>query len=182
MIGGKNSFGPGGYHKTVIEDALPVSMDVSQKKVLPKGALAIILHSCEFPEGNTWAKRITKQAIKVLGSQDEVGVIDYEAGEQWVFKLQKAENYEQMATKINAAAPGDMPAFAPTMEMGLKGLKDNDAAAKHMIIISDGDPQPPPPALVQAFKDAQVTMSMVAIFPHGGQEITIMRGIAEATG
>jgi Ca-activated chloride channel homolog len=182
MVGGQNSFGPGGYHRTVVEKILPVDMDISKKKVLPKGALVIVLHTCEFPEGNTWAKRITKQAIKVLGSQDDVGVIDYEGGEQWVFKLQPAANYEDMATKINAAAPGDMPAFAPTMEMGLRGLKDNDAAAKHMIIISDGDPQPPPPALVQAFRDNQVTMSMVAIFPHGGQEVTIMRGIAESTG
>jgi uncharacterized membrane protein/Mg-chelatase subunit ChlD len=182
MVGGQNSFGPGGYHRTLVEKILPVDMDISKKKILPKGALVIVLHTCEFPEGNTWAKRITKQAIKVLGAQDEVGVIDYEAGEQWVFKLQPAANYEDMATKINAASPGDMPAFAPTMEMGLRGLKDNDAAAKHMIIISDGDPQPPPPALVQAFRDNQVTMSMVAIFPHGGQEVTIMRGIAESTG
>ena len=182
MVGGQNSFGPGGYHHTLVEKILPVDMDISKKKILPKGALVIVLHTCEFPEGNTWAKRITKQAIKVLGSQDDVGVIDYEGTEQWVFKLQAAANYENMATKINAAAPGDMPAFAPTMEMGLRGLKDSDAAAKHMIIISDGDPQPPPPALVQAFRDAQVTMSMVAVFPHGGQEITIMRGIAESTG
>jgi uncharacterized membrane protein/Mg-chelatase subunit ChlD len=182
MVGGQNSFGPGGYHRTLVEKILPVDMDISKKKILPKGALVIVLHTCEFPEGNTWAKRITKQAIKVLGSQDEVGVIDYEGGEQWVFKLAPASDYENMATKINASAPGDMPAFAPTMEMGLRGLKDSDAAAKHMIIISDGDPQPPPPALVQAFKDNQVTMSMVAIFPHGGQEITIMRGVAESTG
>ena len=63
---------------------LPVTMDVSQKKVLPKGALAIILHTCEFAEGNTWGKRITKQAIKVLGAQDEVGVLayDYQDGEE----------------------------------------------------------------------------------------------------
>jgi Mg-chelatase subunit ChlD len=182
MVGGQNSFGPGGYHRTLVEKILPVDMDISKKKILPKGALVIVLHTCEFPEGNTWAKRITKQAIKVLGSQDEVGVIDYEGTEQWVFKLAPAAEYENMATKINAASPGDMPAFAPTMEMGLRGLKDSDSAAKHMIIISDGDPQPPPPALVQAFRDAQVTMSMVAIFPHGGQEVTIMRGIAESTG
>jgi len=182
MVGGQNSFGPGGYHRTLVEKILPVDMDISKKKILPKGALVIVLHTCEFPEGNTWAKRITKQAIKVLGSQDEVGVIDFEAGEQWVFKLAPAANYEDMATKINAAAPGDMPAFAPTMEMGLRGLKDSDAAAKHMIIISDGDPQPPPPPLVQAFRDNQVTMSMVAIFPHGGQEVTLMRQVAESTG
>ena len=38
MVGGANSFGPGGYHRTVVEEALPVTMDISQKKVLPKGA------------------------------------------------------------------------------------------------------------------------------------------------
>ena len=36
--GGRNSFGPGGYNKTPIEDVLPVSMDITKKKVLPKGA------------------------------------------------------------------------------------------------------------------------------------------------
>ena len=49
MVGGRNSFGPGGYHKTPIEEVLPVSMDVTKKKVLPKGALVIVLHTCEFP-------------------------------------------------------------------------------------------------------------------------------------
>jgi uncharacterized membrane protein len=182
MVGGNRSFGPGGYHKTVIEDALPVSMDVTNKKVLPKGALAIILHTCEFPEGNTWAKRITKEAIKVLSARDEIGVIDYEGGEQWVIKLGEVGEYEQMATKINAAEPGDMPAFAPTMELGLKSLIDSDAASKHMIIISDGDPVPPPGDLLKKFATEQITISTVSIFPHGGQEVAIMRSIADLTG
>ena len=75
MLGGENSFGPGRYRRTPIEEALPVDMDVSQKKVLPRGALAIILHTCEFAEGNTYGKRITKQAIQVLSDQDDVGVL-----------------------------------------------------------------------------------------------------------
>ena len=181
MVGGARSFGPGGYHKTVIEDALPVSMDVTNKKVLPKGALAIILHTCEFPEGNTWAKRITKEAIKVLSARDEIGVIDYEGGEQWVVKLGDVGDYEAMATKINAAEPGDMPAFAPTMQLGLDALKKSDAASKHMIIISDGDPAPPPGPLLKAFVDEGITISTVSIFPHGGQEVKLMREIADIT-
>lgn len=181
MIGGKNSFGPGGYHKTLIEDALPVSMDVSQKKVLPKGALVIVLHTCEFAEGNTWAKRITKQAIKVLSPQDEVGVVDYEGGEKWVFEITPANKYEDLVTKINAANPGDMPTFSGTMRMGLNGLKKNDAATKHMIIISDGDPPAPEPALIQDFVDSEISVSMVAIEPHGGQEISKMRMISAVT-
>lgn len=184
MVGGDNSFGPGGYHRTVIEDALPVTMDITKKKVLPKGALAIILHTCEFPEGNTWGKRITKQAIKVLGAQDEVGVLvyDYMDGEKWLFKLMPAGDYEKMVPKINGAQIGDMPSFANTMQLGLNGLIKSDASTKHMIIISDGDPQPPTPQLLGQFVKNKVSVSMVAIFPHGGQDISSMRGIAGATG
>lgn len=183
MVGGPNSFGPGGYHRTVIEEILPVSMDISQKKVLPKGALAIILHTCEFPEGNTWGKRITKQAIKVLGAQDEVGVLAYtDKGEDWLFELTPAAKYESLVPIINGAMVGDMPSFQNTMQMGLKGLMKSDAATRHMIIISDGDPQPPTPQLVKSFQDAQISVSMVAIFPHGGLEISAMQGIAQVTG
>ncbi|MCP4174922.1 MAG: hypothetical protein GY758_29585, partial [Fuerstiella sp.] len=39
-----------------------------------------ILHTCEFPQGNTWAKRITKEAIRVLSAEDEVGAI---GGTSW---------------------------------------------------------------------------------------------------
>lgn len=183
MVGGPNSFGPGGYHRTVIEDALPVSMDITKKKVLPKGALVIVLHTCEFPEGNTWGKRITKQAIKVLGAHDEVGVLVYGiGGEDWLFPLSSASEYEKFLPKINSASIGDMPSFASTMQKGLDGLKKSDAAAKHMIIISDGDPQPPPVELIKQFVDEQVSVSMVAIFPHGGAEISKMRSIADVTG
>ena len=183
MVGGPNSFGPGGYHRTVIEEILPVTMDVSQKKVLPKGALAIILHTCEFPEGNTWGKRITKQAIKVLGAQDEVGVLAYtQKGEDWLFELTPAAKYEDLVPLINGASIGDMPSFQNTMQMGLKGLKKSDAATRHMIIISDGDPQAPTPQLVKEFVDNQISVSMVAIFPHGGLNISKMQGVAEVTG
>lgn len=183
MTGGPQSFGPGGYHRTVIEEILPVSMDISQKKVLPKGALAIILHTCEFPEGNTWGKRITKQAIKVLGAQDEVGVLAYtEKGEDWLFQLTPAAKYEELVPLINGASIGDMPSFQNTMQMGLNGLKKSDAATRHMIIISDGDPAPPTPKLIQDFLDAQISVSMVAIFPHGGLDISKMQGVAEVTG
>jgi uncharacterized membrane protein len=182
MVGGNNSFGPGGYHRTLIEDALPVTMDIDQKKVLPKGALVLVLHTCEFPEGNTWAKRITREAIKVLGAQDEVAAIDYEVGENWIFRLTPAGQYDKLSKLIEQAQPGDMPSFDRTMQMALAELSKSDAATKHVIIISDGDPQPPPPAVIQKFVDNQISVSTVAIFPHGGMEIGLLREVAKATG
>lgn len=183
MVGGPNSFGPGGYQRTAIEELLPVSMDVTQKKVLPKGCLTIILHTCEFPDGNTWAKRITKQAIQVLSDQDEAGVLNYGmTGEDWIFKPTPVKEIDTMIRAINSSSPGDMPSFAGTMQMGLEELVKSDAATKHMIIISDGDPQPPPPPLLQKYIDNSITVSMVAIFPHRVEDVAIMRQIATATG
>lgn len=183
MVGGGNSFGAGGWHRTVAEDILPVTMDISNKKVLPKGALAIILHTCEFPEGNTWAKRITKQAMKVLSAQDEVGVLAYtEKGEDWIFELTPAGKYEELAALVAGAFIGDMPSFQNTMQLGLAGLKKSDAATKHMIIISDGDPSPAPPPLLQEFVEEKISVSTVAVFPHGGMEQQSLQAIAGVTG
>jgi len=183
MVGGKNSFGPGGFHRTPVEEALPVDMDIEQKKVLPKGALAIVLHTCEFPEGNVWAKRIAKEAIRVLGAQDEAGVLIYSPqGDQWVFPLTPASEYEHMVTLINQCEPSDMPSFDSIMQMGFTGLKASDAAAKHMIIISDGDPSPPTPNLVQQFRDEKISVSTVVINPHGGEDIEAIKLLATTTG
>lgn len=182
MVGGENSFGPGGWRRSPIEDVLPVNLDVSEKKVLPKGALAIVLHTCEFAQGNTWAKRITKEAIRVLSDQDLVGVLAYSGMVEMVVPFSPAGEYESMVPKINSATIGDMPAFGPAMELGFDELMKTDASARHMIIISDGDPQPPSPTLIKKFQDNKIKCSMVAIFPHGNVEIATMREVAGATG
>lgn len=183
MVGGDQSFGPGGYHHTLVEEILPVTMDVQNKKILPKSALAITLHTCEFPQGNTWAKRITKQAIQVLGEQDDVGVLvfDWQGRDQWLFPLTPASEYNTLAMKINNAQIGDMPDFGTSMRLALQGFKQSDAAERHMIIISDGDPQPPLPSLLQEFVTNKITVSTVAVFPHGTQTQT-MQAIAKVTG
>ncbi|MEO6785834.1 MAG: glutamine amidotransferase, partial [Chthoniobacteraceae bacterium] len=145
-----------------------------------------ILHTCEFAEGNTWAKRIAKEAIRVLGGEDEVGLLDYEplaGGDRWVFPLTPARLFEtKLVPLINAASPEDMPAFHNIMSMAFTGLKTSDAAMKHCIIISDGDPAPPQPALLDQFLAEKITVSTVAINPHGGQTVDLMEGIAKKTG
>jgi uncharacterized membrane protein len=184
MIGGKNSFAPGGYNNTEVEKILPVRMDVKHKKVLPKSAMVITLHTCEFPQGNTWGKRITKEAIQVLSDRDDVGVLvyDWEKGDSWLFPLTPAGEYDKLKPKIEAAQIGDMPAFGTTMQMGLNALVSSDASARHMIIISDGDAQAPTPALLAKFVAAQITVTTVAVFPHQGMGTQVMQAIAKTTG
>ncbi len=184
MLGSPQTFGPGGYGQTPIEQALPLSTDLSDEKKLPKGALAIVLHTCEFPQGNTWGKRITLAAMKVLHPRDLVGVLayDYQRQDSWLFPLTPAGEYESLAVKVNAAQVGDMPGFGPTMLMAHDALAASDAALKHVIIISDGDPQPPPPALLASYQASRITVSAVTVFPHGRVDTGTMQAIANATG
>jgi len=184
MVGGAESFGPGGYHNTPIEEILPVSMDVSQKKFIPKAALGIILHTCEFAQGNTWGKRIAKEAIRVLNSQDIASVyaFNWGQGDVRVVPPTRAGDFEPIALAINQAELGDMPSFVPTLQLALQDLSESDAAMRHLIIISDGDPSPPPPALIQQFVNAQISITSVVINPHGGLDISNMQAISSATG
>ncbi len=184
MVGGSNSFGAGDYHQTPIEDALPVSMDLKQKKVIPKGAMVLILHTCEFPDGNYWAKEISKQAINTINPQDEAGLLlyDYQNQESWLFELQTAENKQKMYRMIDGAVPGDMPSFGPPFEMAYRALADSDAMVRHIILISDGDPASPADAVIANMAAANITCSTIGINPHTMRDVQQLETIAQRTG
>ena len=54
---------------------MPVDFQIKNAKVVPVGALAMIMHASEMPEGNHWQKVIAREAIKALGDQDYCGVL-----------------------------------------------------------------------------------------------------------
>ena len=64
MLGGRDSFGAGGWMNTPVEKALPVDMQIKAIKVQGIGAMVLIMHASEIPEGNYWQKVVAKAAIK----------------------------------------------------------------------------------------------------------------------
>jgi uncharacterized membrane protein len=170
-IGGDRSYGAGGYFRTPVEDALPVSCEVKQKKILPNGALVLIMHTCEFARGNYWSKVIAKKAISKLSPQDLVGLVYFDwrgGGSQWLFKLTPVADKENLYDKIDTLNPGDMPDFDSAMRLAHRALKGARAAKKHMVIISDGDPSPPMEMLVRGIVRSTIAVSTVLINPHPG--------------
>lgn len=75
MIGGPTSFGAGGWTNTELEKAMPVDFQIKNAKVKAVGALAMMLHASEIPEGNHWQKVIAEEALKVLGPTDYCGTL-----------------------------------------------------------------------------------------------------------
>ena len=183
MLGGDQSFGAGGYLNTPIEEALPVQMDLTNQRVMPSGALCLVLHTCEFADGNAWGKKISKAALKTLTPQDYAGLIYYGnmGGEQWCFK--PALVRPQMFGLIDGCDPGDMPSLDTIVSMAVKSLANlSNVSLKHCIIITDGDPSKPTNATINAAKKASITISTISICPHQSFDISELKDVASQTG
>jgi len=182
MIGGDDTFGAGGWQGSEIEKILPVDMDIPAQRQVGKGALVLIMHSCEMPDGNFWGLQCAIQAIKALSDRDEIGIISYSwngqgngiGGASWDFPLQEKEDGSKVLAAAKNMQLGDMPSFDDAMNLALNGVNNgpglirSNARQKHVIIISDGDPGAPVPQLMQAYRNAKVSVSTVTVYPHMG--------------
>src|SRR5665213_2548448 len=197
MIGGDDTFGAGGWQGSELEKVLPVDMDIPAQRQVGKGALVLIMHSCEMPDGNYWGLQCALQAIKALSERDEIGIISYSwngaggnngiGGASWDFVLQQKGD----GGAVNAAAKrmqlGDMPSFDDALNLALNGvnggycLGKSNARQKHVIIISDGDPQAPVASLVAQYQQKRVSVSTVTVYPHSpGVRPPVMEDIPHA--
>ncbi|MCG8404415.1 MAG: glutamine amidotransferase [Phycisphaerales bacterium] len=184
MVGGDDSFGAGGWQGSVVEDVMPVRFDVDAVRQIPRGALAIVMHSCEMPQGNKWGIETAVAALKTLSRLDYFGVIGAGGtGHHWEVPMQPATNKDAIKRQLKNMQNADMFDFQTPMSMAYKALMNcKDAAQRHMIIISDGDPAKPNMGLLNKMVGNKVTCSTVGIFPHSGMEIGTLKWIAKVTG
>ena len=183
MIGGPDSFGAGGYIDTPIEKAMPVDMQIKSLKVVGKGALVLVMHACEIPQGNYWEKKICRDAIMTLSSSDEAGIVQSNGAPSWVFPLQRIGNKKRLLARLDRLTPQDMRDFDPTLLAARNALMASDALTKHVILVSDGDPRPPSPPVVRSLKNAKITVTTVGVAVHGNapSALRVMRNLAKAT-
>ncbi len=184
MVGGAQSFGAGGWIGSPVADVLPVDLDPPQKKQLPKGALVLIMHACEMPQGNYWGKMVAIAAARTLSRLDLIGVLAYgwQGQGDWVYPLSPVGDKEAVITAIKQMQMGDMPSLHAHLQAAYDALIACEAAQKHVIVISDGDPQAPTGQLLSQCKQAGITCTGVGIFPHSPQDVQSLQRVAQLTG
>jgi uncharacterized membrane protein len=196
MLGGPASFGAGGWIDSETARVLPLNLDPPSTQQMPRGALALIMHSCEMPQGNFWGQKVAEAAIEALSRLDLVGIIEYGWGGQagggrvagvnncvWAFPLQEVGNKQAALAATKQLQMGDMPDFDASMQTALQGLQGTRAAQKHVIIISDGDPQPPSAGVLQQFVQGQISVTTVMVGGHGTtSDQAKMQNVAAKTG
>ena len=192
MLGGENSYGPGGWANTDVERPCRSIFTTSRQESGPLRRTGDDHARLGDPRGKPLAEEvIAEEALKALGPRDYCGVIQFTGngafgGSDWIWKPGMAvvgENRTNMVARIDRMTPMDMPDFEPSVRLGSQGLAGcADAAVKHMIMISDGDPASPCRATIQGLIDAKITVSTVAVGAHGPAEAGNLKNIADATG
>ena len=172
-VGGDQTYAAGGYRGTPLESTLPVNMELDSKKVLPSGAVVLIMHGMEFNNGNQVARDCAQGVLAALGPTDEMGVLLWDGDEHWLFPLQKVGKKAELARQIAGMNQGDLGSFQQIMSLAHEALKKSTSNLKHIIVFSDGDPGAPNQALMQAIVGDRITVSTVLISGHAGPDTMI---------
>ncbi len=172
-VGGDQTYAAGGYRGTPLEETLPLNMELDSKKVLPSGAVALVMHGMEFANGNQVARDCAVGVLQALGPADEMGVVLWDGNEHWLFPMTKVGDKKELGRQIAGMNQGDLPGFEGVMGLAHEGLKKSTANLKHMIVFSDGDPGAPSAGLMQSIVGDRITVSTVLIAGHAGPDTMI---------
>lgn len=145
-VGGPRSFGAGGWIGSPLADALPVKLDPPQKRIMPRGALAIVLDS-SGSMADLATPKYTKQqaaneasilAINALSRLDIVTVIRFSALPETVIEPMTVEQAGNQIHRIRNIGPSGGTHMYSAMERAHELLRNVDAAIKHVILLTDG--------------------------------------------
>ena len=190
VLGGDKSFGAGGWIDSETSRAWPVRLDPPATRELPRGALALVMHSCEMADANYWSEVVATSAIEALSRLDYVGIVVFGIGSKggvlgssWYFPMQIVGDKSAAIAAAKSMPVGDMPDFTASMTVALEGLRQVKAGQRHAIVISDGDPMPPTKELMDEYRALKVTVTTVMLAGHGdAMQLQNMKAMAELTG
>ncbi|MGZ9810198.1 VWA domain-containing protein [Pseudoroseicyclus sp. H15] len=168
LLGGANSFGPGGYFETPLEDLSPLSAKVPRDA--PEVAMMFVLDRSgsmqqAVGEGTRldMAKRATLSAIELLNSESQVGIVVFDAEARTVLPLSDLEMAGAEAALAGVDTGGGTSIY-PGLVAAWEQMRGAESAARHVIVMTDGLSQPGDwPGILGQMREAGVTVSGVAI-------------------
>jgi hypothetical protein len=105
-VGGDQAYAAGGYRGTPMESTLPVSMELDSKKVLPSGAVVLIMHGMEFANGNQVARDCAQGVLAALGPTDQMGRFALGWQRTLAFRIAKGRKQEGLGAANRRNEPG----------------------------------------------------------------------------
>lgn len=185
MLGGDESFGLGGYYRTPIEEALPVSMESRQKVDMPNLSVVIVIDksmSMDIRKAGEaskldLAKMAAQYAVELMDARDEVGILTFDETWEWAVPFRRLGQKDGVLRGIGAIKTGGATEMFPAMREAINTVKTGRGALKHVILLTDG--QSTAGDFLTLARDAsggRITVSSVAIGKDAA--VSLMRDIA----
>ncbi|GFI62368.1 hypothetical protein IMSAG049_01550 [Clostridiales bacterium] len=186
-IGGENSYGPGGYSGTPIEDMLPIEMEIKTQSEKPDLAMIMVIdRSGSMSDGSyglssmDLAKEAAFRGVQELDENDMVGIVAFDSQGQWIVEPKKVgENLDSISDAIGTIQAGGGTSILPALRMACSKLADIDTKLKHIILLTDGQAETEGYSglLAQARNDG-ITISTIGV--GQGADATLLQYIADA--
>ena len=172
ILGGENTFGPGGYYGTAFERMSPLSSRIPHET--PKVAIVFVLDR----SGSmiAWAdatrrytrldiaKEATLAAVAVLPDEARVGVVAFDHEAYVILPLQERKDEVAVARALSTLAPGGGTFIYPGLMAAMDMMYGIDVTARHIVVMTDGLSQTAD--FTELFAEAKrlgVTMSAIAV-------------------
>jgi len=166
MLGGEQSFGLGGYYKSVLEEILPVRSDFEKEKEKPSLGMAIVIDKSGSMGGDKieMAKTAARSAVELLGNSDQVAIIAFDGDTYVMSEMQSAGNKGRISDEISRIDASGGTVMYPAMEKAYEMLVATPARLKHVIMLTDGISSPGDfLGLASTMQAARITCSTVAV-------------------
>jgi Ca-activated chloride channel homolog len=150
MIGGPDSFGAGGWTGSPIDKLLPVECQIPNQKIMPSGALVIVLdHSGSMgsPVGGTGksqqdcANEAACLAIQTLYPDDLVCVVVFDDGADIVVPMGRVGNSAAIQKAVKSISPSGGTNIITGLDLAatqVNKLGPYEAAVRHVVLLTDG--------------------------------------------
>ncbi|HET7079690.1 MAG TPA: VWA domain-containing protein, partial [Chloroflexia bacterium] len=177
VVGGEESYGAGGYSRSLLEQMLPVTMDLPSQLEIPAVAMVLVIDrsgSMASPQGGggalnnvskiELAKEAAFQAVSQLNSRDSVGVVTFDTEAAWAVPLTKLGDPAALRDKIGSIGPGGGTYIYSGLAEAVAALEKSNARAKHIVLLTDGQSGGGDyPGLLARMSTGKITLSTVGL-------------------
>lgn len=178
MLGGRYSFGSGGYFQSPIDELLPVSMELKadQRKLALAMAIALdrsgsMMAPAIAPPGKTKMDLVNSgaaAAINLLGGQDSIAVFAVDSTAHTVVPLiQVGNNREKLVKQVSSIRSGGGGIYVyEALEAAWAELRKATAGTRHIVLFADANDAENPAGykrLLKEITNAGGTVSVVGL-------------------
>lgn len=191
MIGGENSFLPGGYYGTPIAEVLPVDLNIRQRKTFPSTSVLIVIDcsgSMSMVEDGVqklrMAAKAAEETVKLLAPTDRVGVAGSTDGIEFVAPMQPLTDKMSVINQVRKIdITGGGIFIGPSILSAEPVLRKEPSKVRHLILLADGNDSTDWRDAMQrvaGMRAAQITTTVVAI--GNGKDVPMLKQLANAGG